>query len=255
MAYRAKKRNKQLPLTSEEANLKISVNILTWNTYPTTKMALDVIKEELKDIEHEIIIVDNGSIDECKDIATIRNEKNLGISKGKNQGVDMSLGEYIFLLDGDIVPVPNSIRLMIKHLDENPDRMAIGVYPNKFCNKLNGDFEKFCHKLEPIEQHRGHCIYYGLYRREVFEHIRFDEAYGPGYGYEDLDSYMQMEAKGIAQYVAGINHSSGKYLHMINSSINNKNCLGFEEYMRSSMKRSLIFKSKWENVHVIHPSA
>lgn len=234
--------------------MKLSVNILTWNTLAWTQMALEMLKAELADIDHEIIIVDNGSIDGCQDIATIKNPVNLGISKGKNQGVDASQGEFIFLLDGDIVPVPNSICLLLKHMEENPGCMAIGMLPDKFCNRTNGDYEKYCEKLDPIEKHRGHCIYYGLYRREVFNHVRFDESYGIGYGYEDLDSYMQMEKAGIVQYTAGINHRSGKYFHMINSSINNKNCLGFEKYMTSSMKRAGIFKQKWDR-HVVHAAA
>jgi glycosyltransferase involved in cell wall biosynthesis len=234
--------------------VKLSVNILTWNTLKTLHETIHILKNELRDIDSELIIVDNGSIDGCQDYATIKNPKNLGISKGKNQGIDISQGDYILLIDGDVVPVPNSIKLLVKHLDENPDCMAIGFLPNKFSNNINGGHETFCHKLDPIMQHRGHCIYYGIYRKEVFQHIRFDEEYGVGYGYEDLDSYMQMEAKGIKQWVAGMNKLEGKYFHAINSSINNKNCLGFEEYMRSSMKRSQIFKKKWENIHVVHSS-
>lgn len=229
--------------------MKLSINILTWNTLPTLKETLAILSEELAGKSAEIIIVDNGSIDGCQDFATIKNPVNLGISKAKNQGVDASKGEYIMLIDGDIVPVPNSINMLENYLDVNPACLALGFLPNKFSNVRNsqrpGSHENYCYKLDPVMQHRGHCIYYGIYRREVFEKIRFDEAYGPGYGYEDLDSYMQMEAKGITQWAAGMNSLQGKYFHAINSSINNKNCLGFEEYMRSSMKRSQIFQNKW----------
>lgn len=234
--------------------MKISINILTWNTLPYTEKALEVINRDLAGQDFEIIIVDNGSIDGCEKIATIANPINLGISKAKNQGIDRSKGEYIMLLDGDIIPVPNSINLFVQHLDENPSCMALGFLPNKFSNNANGGHETYCSKLDPIIQHQGHCIYYGIYRREVFDKIRFDEQYGPGYGYEDLDSYMQMEANGIIQWAAGVNSLEGKYFHAINSSINNKNCLGFEEYMRSSMKRSQIFQNKWSK-RTVHARA
>lgn len=234
--------------------LKISINILTWNTLPTTEMTLETLKSEMIGIDHEIIMVDNGSIDGCQDLATIKNPTNLGISKGKNQGIDASKGEFIFLIDGDVVPVPNSIRLMLKHMEANPGCMALGVAPDKFCNNVRGEYERFCAKLDPIREHFGHCIYYGMYRREIFQTIRFDEQYGVGYGYEDLDTFMQMERAGIKQWVAGINHEAGKYLHMINSSINNKNCLGFPLYMKSSVERSQIFKKKWDR-HVVHNPA
>lgn len=233
--------------------MKLSVNILTWNTFKTLHETLHLLSHDLKGIDHEIIIVDNGSNDGCEKFATVRNEVNLGISKGKNQGIDCSSGEYILLLDGDIVPVPNSIRCLLDCLDASPSIDAIGFAPNKFANR-KGDEEGYCNKLDPIEVHRGHCVYFGMYRRSVwFERgVRFDEKYGVGYGYEDLDTFMQMESKGIKQYIAGINHRSGKYYHEINSSIRQ---MGFEEYMRSSMKRSIIFKTKWEKAHVVHSAA
>ncbi len=234
--------------------MKLSINILTWNTYQTLHDTLHILKEELTGIDSEVIIVDNGSNDGCEKFATIKNEVNLGISKGKNQGIDASSGDYILLLDGDIVPVPGSVRRLVAHLDSNKDCMAIGFLPNKFSINKNteGDqtrHEAFCHRLEPIEEYKGHCIYYGIYRREVFQKIRFDESYGVGYGYEDIDSYMQMESQGITQWVAGINTKCGKYYHAINSSIKQ---MGFEKYMSSSLERSKIFKSKWEGVNLIH---
>ena len=233
--------------------MKISVNILTWNTYKTTVEAIEVLKRDLALIDHEIIVIDNGSNDGCEKIATIANKNNLGISKGKNQGIDLSKGEYILLLDGDIVPVQNSINCLLDYMEQNDECHAIGFYPNKFSKDKNFGgikfHETYCDKLEPIEEHKGHCIYYGLFRRTIFDAgIRLDEDYGTGYGWEDLDFYMQMQSKGFKQYVAGINSKCGKYYHAINSSIKQ---MGFEEYMRSSMRRSKIFKAKWEGVNVI----
>lgn len=213
----------------------------------TLHSTLHILSQELDTKQNEVIIVDNGSVDGCEKFATIKNETNLGISKGKNQGIDASKGDYILLIDGDVVPVPNSISLLACHLDKNSDCMAIGFLPNKFCTKER-EAEFFCNKLDPIQDYRGHCIYFGMYRRDVFDKIRFDESFGAGYGYEDLDSYMQMEVAGIKQWTAGINSINGKYYHAINSSINNKNCLGFEGYMSSSLKRKVIFDKKWQMV-------
>lgn len=233
--------------------MKVSVNILTWNTVKTLVESINILKEDLKDIQHEIIVVDNGSNDGCELIATIKNPKNLGISKGKNQGIDASKGEYIFLVDGDIVPVRGSILRLIEHLDSHPDCDAIGFLPNKFTKEKNRNgainHEEYCHKLDPVEEYRGHCIYYGIYRRSVFERgVRFDEAYEVGYGYEDLDSYMQMEKLGIKQWVAGINHKCGKYYHEINSSIKQ---MGFEKYMETCRHRGEYFQKKWQGVPVV----
>lgn len=249
--------------------IKLSVNILTWNNWPTLHDTLHLLAEELQFIDHEIIVVDNGSTDGCEIIAKIKNPVNLGISKGKNQGIDASQGEYIFLLDGDVVPVPNSILCLLDYVEANPECQAIGFYPNKFSNQKNkGDehdrnheehHEWRCNRLFDVKEHQGHCIYYGMYHRSVFDRgIRLDEKYDEvckdghpfigGYGWEDLDSYEQMKTLGIKQYVAHINHAGGKYYHAINSSIRN---MGNQEYMRTSLKRSQYFKSKWQKENIV----
>lgn len=247
--------------------MKISVNILCWNTVRTLLETLRIVKDDLKDIPSEIIVVDNGSNDGTREVMEgmvalasnpsikyIRNNSNLGISKGKNQGIDASTGDYIMLVDGDIVPVPNSINCLSNYLDSHPDDMAIGFLPNKFTREKNRNgainHEVRCNVLEPIEEHKGHCVYYGMYRKEVWKElgIHFDENMGVGYGYEDLDTYMQMEREGIKQLVAGINHKCGKYYHEINSSIRQ---MGFEKYMETCKDRGEYFKKKWAGVNVV----
>jgi hypothetical protein len=127
---------------------------------------------------------------------------------------------------------------------------ALGFLPDKFALDKNGyGVQKWCEKLDPVREHKGHCIYYGMYRRTVFERgAMMDESYGVGYGWEDLDQYQTMKKLGIKQYAAGINSLTGKYWHQINSSIRQ---MGFEKYMETSLKRSQLFKSKWEGVGVV----
>ena len=230
--------------------MKLSINILNWNTMKTFHETFHILKVECLGKSAEVIVVDNGSTDGCENFATIRNPVNLGISKAKNQGIDASKGDYIMLIDGDIVPVRNSICMLERYLDDNPECMAIGFYPNKFSRTLDSA-ETFCTKLDPIDVYHGHCIYYGMYRKEVFQKCRFDEAFGPGYGWEDLDFYKQMERAEIKQWVAGMNRYEGKYYHAINSSLN-RNCLGDVEYHLSSIARKKLFDSKWvKNVSTV----
>lgn len=232
--------------------LKLSVNILTWNTWPTLKETLQVLVSELMDINSEVIIVDNGSTDGCQNAATIRNAENLGISKGKNQGIDASKGEYLLLLDGDVVPPRNSIKSLLAYMEAYPELDALGFFPNKWSNQrnVNGQVhhEEICRELVGIKQHDGHACYFGMYRRWMFdEGLRFDETFGPGYGYEDLDFWKQMDSRGIKQYFAHINHAGGKYFHAINSSIPQ---IGRMNYERQLKERQRIFKDKWEPVNV-----
>lgn len=235
--------------------LKLSVNILTWNCYEVLHKTMHILAEELRGIDSEVIIVDNGSNDGCQDLATIKNPINLGISVGKNQGIDSSNGEYILLLDGDVMPVPNSIRCLLEYMENNKYIDALGFHPNKWSNQFNNNGQKhhedYCDKLVNLTEHGAHACYYGMYRRTVFERgVRFDEALGAGYGWEDCDMYMTMEKLGIKQYFIHINHPAGKYYHAINSSIRN---MGFEKYMETCKDRERYFKKKWENNKCLIP--
>lgn len=231
--------------------MKLSIAILTWNCINTLRETLDILKEDLKDIKHEIIIVDNGSNDGCEELATYANGRNLGISIGKNQGIEASSGEYVLLLDGDIVPVPNSINCLLEWLEDNPDKDAIGFFPNKYSREHNTETNKshhevYCNELHNPELHPGPCIYFGMFRRTVFDKgLRCSEEppFGEeGYGWEDFDFYELMIKLGMKQYCAGINNAAGKYYHDINSSIK---VMGHKRYMETSKERGKHFKAKW----------
>jgi glycosyltransferase involved in cell wall biosynthesis len=231
--------------------MKLSVNILTWNCYQTLHDTLHNLTQDLKDIEHEIIIVDNGSTDGSQDLATIKNKENLGISIAKNQGIVASKGEYILLLDGDIVYMPGSIKCLMEWLEDNPKEYAIGFYPNRFTNQKNNNGQVFkesrCFFLHKPAIHTAACLFYGLYRKSMFDlgiKLSVDGPFAKvGYGWEDMDFYRQMRTKGINQWVAGINSAIGKYYHEINSSIRQ---MGHEEYIRTSRERAEYFKEKWK---------
>lgn len=228
--------------------MKLSINILTWNCFKTLLQTLCRLEYEFNEVnvEREIIIVDNGSIDGCEKIAKIRNETNLGISVGKNQGIKASQGEYILLLDGDIVIVPNSIICLLEYMSGHKEIDALGFFPTQFTNQKDRDnkiyAEQRCNRLWEPQEYPATCLYYGLFRRTVFDKCMLDESFGPGYGWEDHDFFEQMKAAGIKQWVAGINTKNGKYYHEINSSIRQ---MGREEYVRTSKERGEKFKAKW----------
>lgn len=237
----------------------ISINILTWNNKDTIIKLLDVIKAEMVDIIHEYIIVDNGSTDGTKELISawvcsnlsdnfkfVKNEVNLGISKGKNKGIELSNGEYIFFCDGDVVPVPNSIKLMVEWMKENIDKVAIGMRPNKFVTSPDMA-EKFCKQLVDIQEHPCACLFYGLYRRIIFDYglrLSEDGEFGkPGYGWEDHDFFLRFEKAGYKQHVAMINNRTGRYFHNINSSIR---AMGRNTYMETSRARAKQYHEVWD---------
>jgi len=92
--------------------MKVSIIIPVFNNWNLTKACLNDLSK-LPD-DHEIILVDNGSTDETKNILNlsknqlpvnfvlIRNEDNLGFAKSSNQGAKIAKGEYLIFLNNDI---------------------------------------------------------------------------------------------------------------------------------------------------------
>ena len=87
----------------------ISVVILNYNGLKFLKETIPPLLE-LSYPNYELIVVDNGSNDgsvkylnRFNKIKVIENTKNLGYSKGKNIGVRSAKGEYVLLLDNDIL--------------------------------------------------------------------------------------------------------------------------------------------------------
>ena len=236
----------------------ISVFILSWNNKKTIQKCAQAAFEDVKDMEHEFIFVDNGSDDGTVDLIGewitghlkdnfkfIRNSENKGISHGKNAGIDASCGEYILMLDGDVVAVPNSVKLMLAWLEEN-GKDALGMFPNKFSNTPD-HAETYCNELIGFREFKCCCLYYGLFRRKIFDsglRLSVDGEFGkPGYGWEDHDFFLRMKQKGIIQYVAHINSEKGKYFHDINSSIR---AMGHDKYIETMRSRDKQFKETWE---------
>ena len=94
--------------------MNISIICISWNSLTYVKQTLPKLLN-LNNL-YEIIYVDNGSTDgtvqyikeeieknKDKNIKLIENKENLGISKAKNQGVKQSTGEYLLLLDDDML--------------------------------------------------------------------------------------------------------------------------------------------------------
>jgi len=87
----------------------ISVIVLNWNGLHFLKRTIPLLCS-LNYTNYEIIVVDNGSNDgsinflkKFKKVKVIKNNQNLGYSKGKNIGFKSAKGEYAFSLDNDIL--------------------------------------------------------------------------------------------------------------------------------------------------------
>jgi N-acetylglucosaminyl-diphospho-decaprenol L-rhamnosyltransferase len=88
-------------------------------------------------LQYEWIVIDNGSIrgDLRRSLRTfapalgmelIQNRENMGFARAVNQGVALSHGKYILLLNPDMLLVENSISQMMDFLNQHPEIGVVG---------------------------------------------------------------------------------------------------------------------------------
>jgi GT2 family glycosyltransferase len=86
----------------------ISVVIPTWNRADLLQSVLGNLAEQTRQPD-EIVVVDNGSRDNSADIArahgarVIRYEENRGFAVAVNEGISQSKGDWILILNNDVV--------------------------------------------------------------------------------------------------------------------------------------------------------
>lgn len=112
-------------------NKKLSIVIVNWNTSDLLKQCLDSLFKS-GPIEHDVIVVDNGSTDssvmmveEMFPAATlIKNEANLGFAKANNIAIERIDSDYVCLLNSDTVVSPDCFDSMLRFMDSHTDAVA-----------------------------------------------------------------------------------------------------------------------------------
>lgn len=134
--------------------ITISVVIPTYNRSEWVCDAIDSVLAQTK-LEYicEIIVVDDGSTDNTRDILNAKYssnglvkyifKKNGGVSSARNLGMNLSKGNWIALLDSDDEWLPNKIEEQVKILKANEEIDFLGT--NADNEELNILFRKVKH--------------------------------------------------------------------------------------------------------------
>jgi len=126
---------------NRESSIDLSIIILTHNTRDLLRDCLRSIRENTKEIRFEIIVVDNASSDgtpemmksEFPEVQYLFNNRNIGFTKGNNQGIRLSRGRYVLLLNSDTEIIDSALDRMVQYMDATPDCGILG------CKLLNPD--------------------------------------------------------------------------------------------------------------------
>ncbi len=119
---------------------KLSVVIPVMNEEDNIKPLLDEIRKSLKNIDYEVIFVDDGSNDKTvqriKELADDRVKlivfsRNFGQTTAMAAGIDAAEGELIATLDGDLQNDPSDIPMMMEKLEKEGWDVVAGRRVNR----------------------------------------------------------------------------------------------------------------------------
>lgn len=243
-----------------------SIIILAHNEVDYTRRCIESIYKNTN-LPFELILVDNGSTDETwpymesifkskgvdRIIKLIKNKENLGFAAGNNQGIAISSGEYILLLNNDTIVTEGWLDRMMVCAKAHPDSGIIGPMSNHVSgpqhvekvnyntftgsglNKFSRRFSaKYSGKAKKNLNIVGFCM---LIKREVIRKIGgFDGRFGKG-NFEDDDFSIRALLWGFESWIA-----KDCFIHHFGS----KTFSGMKIDYRTSLEKNWeIFKIKW----------
>jgi len=246
-----------------------SIVILTFNELKYTRECIESIKRHTPE-PHEVIFVDNASKDgtvkwlrkivaKHTNYRLIENDKNEGFAKGCNQGIEASSGEYILLLNNDVVVTDNWLSGMLECLNSAPDTGIVGPMTNNISGpqkirdvdyKTMGRMHDYAKLFREMHRYRriafrrivGFCM---LFRRQLADKIGLlDTSFGTG-NFEDDDYCLRAALAGYRNLVAG-----DVFIHHYGSRSFIGNRIDYGAAMSGNIK---IFEEKWTGIPVDTP--
>lgn len=120
--------------------MKLSVVILNYNVRYFLELCLKSVLDATKQLDAEIIVVDNKSSDDScamvkslfPEVVLIENKVNSGFSKGNNLGVFHAKGEYICILNPDTVVAEDTFTKLLDFANRTSNLGIIG------CRLIDG---------------------------------------------------------------------------------------------------------------------
>ena len=106
----------------------ISIITINYNGLEETCQLIESLQQYPQDCSYELIVVDNGSIQnealllqkKYPEVHVIRSEQNVGFSGGNNLGIQTAKGKGIFLLNNDTLVTANDLKYLYERLYSSP---------------------------------------------------------------------------------------------------------------------------------------
>ena len=242
---------------SNSYNIEASVIIPVKNRERTIADAINSVLKQQTGFPFNLIIVDNHSTDETvqwlreqQDIRLILNNENYGVAKGYKQGINISKGENILLLNNDVIVTPNWLYNLDTALWSKSEVGAVGCLSNYVSNrqKIHVNYQDITSMLDfaknfNVQDSRkyelrdkliGFCF---LVKREVVEKVGLlDEQFFPG-NFEDDDYCMRISK---ANYKCVL--CKDTFVHHFGSIYFKENNMDYKKILKEN---KIEFNEKW----------
>ena len=117
--------------------VKLSVIVNHYQEPIMLKMSLGYLKKALAGLgeSYEIIVTDSETIAETREmmqseyphIQFLQEEQNVGFGKSVNRGIEQAQGEFLFIMNADIIlAFPDAVRKLLRYAEAHPDTGITG---------------------------------------------------------------------------------------------------------------------------------
>lgn len=144
-------------MINKNPKYKVSIIVCTFNRAQLLKKCLDSLLAQKGKLNFEIVVVDDGSTEEIKNIVAAFNDdkikyffqKHQGISAARKRAVEVSSGEILAFIDDDCIASENWLKSLVEAL--NNKRLAgvggkIKAVKKRFIDKFSEKY-LFNHEL------------------------------------------------------------------------------------------------------------
>ena len=242
--------------------MDLSIIIVTYNSEKDIKKYIDSILEKTTWINYEIVIVDNSSQDNTRQIVkTIINEhsnikliktENRGFNAGNNIEIRNSTGEFIALLNPDTILLNNAFKIIIDNMkkynnvgacgaalysEDGNLTMSHGVFPNiketilrsfRLRNYKTYYLANINSRVMEIDYPSGADF---VFKRELIDKVGLmDEEYF--IYFDETDYALRFKKAGLKQYL----FTEAKIIHAQGNSTGNVSEFAQEQFFKSYVR-------------------
>ncbi|EKE25003.1 MAG: Glycosyl transferase family 2 [uncultured bacterium] len=131
--------------------MELSIIVANYRNPQMLKVCLNSIIEHLKDVSYELIVADSATQEDTQmlmreefpHLAFFPFKENVGFQAMVKKGIENSKGDYLLVLNGDIIVTENSVQKMLSFIKND---QSIGMIGPKLLN-FNGSLQSSCFRF------------------------------------------------------------------------------------------------------------